>query len=61
MKSPRAGVKKKSCDTCLCWGLEGDEGTFRKCLITSEHVSCSDCCEYYTHDKVKVNDNKGEK
>ena len=44
----------------MCWGMEEDNGTYRKCLIKNEHVSCNDCCEYYIHDKMKVNDNKGE-
>ena len=60
MNESRIGVKVKSCDNCMCWGMDEDNGTYRKCLIKNEHVSCNDCCEYYMHDKMKVNDNKGE-
>ena len=58
MKTSRITGTDKNCETCTSWGDEGDKGTFRKCMITDEHVSCSDTCKLYTKKEDEVT--KGE-
>lgn len=62
MKATRIGNNQadRSCESCISWGMDGDESTFRICLLKNEHVSCSDSCKHYVEKINEVNDNKGD-
>lgn len=58
MKTSKVKTTDKSCETCVSWGYEDDEGTFRKCLVNEEYVAVCYCCGSYI--KKIVDEDKGE-